>query len=45
MIKTVTDRLADRVRPAYIGRHRRERPGITRLLRILEAQPQSGSGR
>ncbi|WP_281276889.1 hypothetical protein [Glycomyces buryatensis] len=34
MIRTVAEQLVSRTRPAYIGRHRRTRPVLSRVLRI-----------
>lgn len=43
MIKAVADRIA-RTRPAYTGRHRRERPRLARVFRSpAPAENQQGS--
>lgn len=34
MIRTVAGRLAARALPAYVGRHRRARPVLHRVLRL-----------
>lgn len=37
MIRTVAGRLAARARPGYVGRHRRVRPVLHRVLRLPAA--------
>ncbi|MFG3338564.1 hypothetical protein [Glycomyces sp. NPDC048151] len=34
MIRAVADRIAARARPSYVGRHRRAKPVLHRVLRI-----------
>ncbi|WP_157930505.1 hypothetical protein [Glycomyces xiaoerkulensis] len=43
MIRTVSGRLSARLRPVYIGRHRRGRPRLAAVLRTA-IEPQPGSG-
>lgn len=46
MIRAVADKIT-RTRPTYTGRHRRERPSLTRVFRTPApaAEAQSASGR
>ncbi|WP_158630512.1 hypothetical protein [Glycomyces terrestris] len=39
MIRAVATQLAARVGPAYVGRHRRARPVLHRVLRIAAPAP------
>jgi len=39
MIRTVATQIAARVGPAYVGRHRRARPVLHRVLGLVGAAP------
>jgi hypothetical protein len=41
MIRTVADRIANRTRPTYIGRHRRNRPRLANVFR-QSSPPEEG---
>jgi hypothetical protein len=41
MIRTVASQLAARVGPTYVGRHRRVRPVLHRVLRIAVPAPEA----
>lgn len=41
MIRAVANQIAARVGPAYVGRHRRARPVLHRVLRLVSAAPEA----
>ncbi|MEU5872365.1 hypothetical protein AB0A73_12510 [Glycomyces sp. NPDC047369] len=41
MIRTVAVQIAARVGPAYVGRHRRARPVLHRVLWLVNAAPET----
>ncbi|MEU6248088.1 hypothetical protein [Glycomyces sp. NPDC047010] len=41
MIRTVATQIAARVGPSYVGRHRRARPVLHRVLGLVNAAPET----